>query len=49
MLYAAERKKERKKERILLTTIEPTNKTDTLAEIAMEGYRKARSIEAGRS
>ena len=37
----------RKKNRILFTTTELTNKIDTLAEISMEGFRKARAIDAG--
>jgi len=35
------------KERILFTTTELTNKIDTLAEISMQGCRKARAIGAG--
>ena len=38
----------KKKDRILFTTTELTNKIDTLAEISMEGYRKARDIDSGR-
>jgi len=43
---ADERK--RKKERIVFTTTEPTNKMDTLADISMEDCRKARATGAGR-
>jgi len=43
-------KKKEKKNRILFTTTELTNKTeiDTLADILMDGCRKARAIGAGR-
>jgi len=40
--------KERKKERILFTTAGLTNKIHTLADISMEGCRKARAIGASR-